>query len=48
MADFTDFDFLYLIQTPFFYLGNPQKALDQLSSVEIDTENETASDLKEF
>lgn len=44
MADM-DFDILYLVQTPFFYLGNPQKALEQLASVEIDAEDKTGTEL---
>ena len=47
MADM-DFDILYLVQTPFFYLGNPQKALEQLASVEIDAEDKTGTELWSF
>lgn len=47
MADM-DFDILYLVQTPFFYLGNPQKALEQLATVEIDAEDKTGTELWSF
>jgi hypothetical protein len=47
MEDFTDFDILYLIKTPFF-IGNTPKALEEISSVEVDSEDINNTRLKLF
>lgn len=45
MEDFTDFDILYQIKTPFF-LGLNSKVLEEIQSIEIDSEDTLHTDLK--
>ena len=47
MEDFTDFDNLYSFKTPFF-LGLPKKALDELNSVDVESDDILNTDLKHF